>query len=348
MKTTIVSIFCLISFLSFAQKIEIGEIKKIQSKALNEERTYFVSLPENYSNKNFSNQKYPVIYLLDGEKYFNVSTGIVNRLSQGYYPLMPECIVVGIKNTNRSRDLTPTKVANLSYENGGSKKFESFITNELISEVNKTYRTLDFKILIGHSFGGLFAFNTLLKNPTTFNAYIVLDPSLWWDNNVLVNKLEAKLDTINFKSSSLFFANANSKGNQKEPSKQHFAHFEAKKTTLNLFKTTEAKNLNYHYKYYEEEDHGSVVLPSLIDGLRAVFKGYRINVKELIKNPTLLEKNYTDLSNKLGFNLKPQAAYLDRVVNLALKRNEEENAVILNNINKKLYPNNLYLKQKFK
>jgi len=346
MRNLIIYAFCLISFFSQAQKIEIGEIKTKQSKILNEERAYFVSLPENYSNKNFANQKYPVIYLLDGEKFFNVTTGIVQKLSDGFYPLMPECIVVGIKNTNRSRDLTPTKVTALSYENGESKKFESFITEELIPEINKTYRTLDYKILIGHSFGGLFAFNTLLKNPSEFNAYLIIDPSLWWDENVLVKKLENNLKTIDFKGSSLFFANANSKGNQKEPSKQHFAHFEAKKKALELMEVTTPKNLNYHVKFYNDEDHGSVVLPSLIDGLRSIFKGFRINVKELVKNPSILEKQYAILSNNIGFNLKPQSAYIDRVVDLAIKLGKKENAIILNKIHQKQDPNNAYLKEK--
>ncbi|WP_289044468.1 alpha/beta hydrolase-fold protein [uncultured Olleya sp.] len=346
MKAILVFLFCIFSSLSHAQKVEIGELKTIQSKLLGEQREYFVSLPENYLNKNFSNQKYPVIYLLDGEKYFNVTTGITQKLSDGYYPLMPECIVVGIKNTNRSRDLTPTKVTTLSYQNGGSQKFESFIINELIPVINKTYRTIDYKILIGHSFGGLFAFNTVLKNPSTFNAYIILDPSLWWDNNLLVKKLETKLAMIDFSGSSLFFANANSKGNQKNPSKQHFAHFEAKKKALKLMELTIPENLNYHVKYYKDEDHGSVVLPALIDGLRTIFKGYRINVKELVKNPSLLKVQYTILSNTIGFNLKPQGPYIDRVVDLAVKFGEKENAVILNKINQELNPDNTYLKEK--
>ncbi|AUC21344.1 hypothetical protein BTO15_04130 [Polaribacter sejongensis] len=346
MRNIIVFAFCLMSFLSQAQKIEIGEVKTIQSKILDEEREYLVSLPENYSNKNFANQKYPVIYLLDGEKFFNVTTGIVQKLSDGYYPLMPECIIVAIKNTNRSRDLTPTKVTSLSYENGGSKKFESFITEELITKVNQTYRTLDYKILIGHSFGGLFAFNTLLKNPSEFNAYLIIDPSLWWDDNVLVKKLESNLETIDFKGSTLFFANANSKGNQKDPSKQHFAHFEAKRKALQLMEVTAPKNLNYHVKFFNDEDHGSVVLPSLIDGLRTIFNGFRINVKELVKNPSILETQYNLLSKNIGFNLKPQGAYIDRVVDLAIKLKEKENAIILNTIHQKQDPDNVYLKEK--
>ncbi|MEL0652349.1 alpha/beta hydrolase-fold protein [Algibacter sp. TI.3.09] len=347
MRKLIIYTFCLFSFLSQSQNIEIGQIKTIKSKELNEVREYWVYLPENYSNPDFKNQKYPIIYLLDGEKYFHVLSGMVKNQSNGYYPLIPECIVVAIKNTNRSRDLTPTAVSSLSYQNGGADKFEAFISKELIPEINKNYNTLDYKILVGHSFGGLFAINTLLNESRDFNAYIAIDPSLWWDNEVLVKKLERIIKTTDFKSSTLFLANANSIGSQKEPSKQHDAHFIAKKNMLKLIEATSPKSLNFDTKYYKDEDHGSVVLPSLIDGLRSVFKGYRINVKALIKEPSLLDKHFQDLSEKLAFPFKPQAAYLDRVVDLAVKRNEKENAIILNNINKKIYPDNLYLKEKF-
>lgn len=150
---------------------------KIISKVLNEERTYNGYLPEHYNDKNFPNQKYPVIYLLDGEKYFHVVSGLVKNLSNGYYPQILERIVVAVKNTNRSRDLTPTKV-NLPYENVGGDHFELFLQNELIPTISKNYRTLDYKILIGHSFGGLFVINTLLNNSELFNVYVAIDPSL--------------------------------------------------------------------------------------------------------------------------------------------------------------------------
>ncbi|QCE41841.1 alpha/beta hydrolase [Psychroserpens sp. NJDZ02] len=348
MRNLILYTFCLFSMLSLAQNIEIGQVKTLQSTILNEARDYWVYLPENYNNTNFKNQEYPVIYLLDGEKYFHVTSGMVKNLSNGYYPLIPECIVVAIKNTNRSRDLTPTTVDSLSYQNGGADIFETFITDELIPEINKNYNTLDYKILIGHSFGGLFAINSFLKETPQFNAYIAIDPSLWWDNEVLVKKLKNSIPTTDFKRRTLFFANANSIGNQKTPSKQHEAHFTAKKNMIEILEASIAKNLNLNTKYYKDEDHGSVVLPSLIDGLRSVFKGYRINVKELIKNPSLLEQHYQDISKKLGFTIKPQGPYLDRVVELALKRGENENAIILNNINKKTNPDNVHLKNKFK
>lgn len=347
MKYIISCAICLLYFFGQAQKIEIGEIKTIKSTFLDEARAYWVYLPEHYSDKKYKDQRYPVIYLLDGEKYFHVASGIVKNLSSGYYPQMPECIVVAIKNTERSRDLTPTHVSKLSYKSGGSGKFDAFINKELIPEINKNYKTLNFRILVGHSFGGLFTLNTLFKNTKSFNAYVAIDPSLWWDNSILVKELEPILKTKEFTGNTLFFANANSLGNPKKPSKQHFAHFEAKKKLINLVETTIPKNLNYNIKYYEDEDHGSVVLSALVDAFRWVFRGFRINVKELIENPSLLQKHYHDLSTRLGFSFQPQSAYLDRVVNLSVKRETKENINKLHNIIKKLYPENKYLINKY-
>lgn len=345
-KFYLIYILFLITSFSYAQKIEIGTIKTISSSHLNEDREYWVYLPEHYNDERYKEQQYPIVYLLDGEKYFHVTSGIVNNLSKGYYPLMPECIVVAIKNTNRSRDLTPTRVSNLSYENGGAKIFQDFIAKELIPEINKNYRTLDYKILVGHSFGGLFTMNTLIETPNLFNAYIAIDPSLWWDNKFMVKKLDNVLKSMNFKKRTLFFANANSIGNQKNPNKQHYEHFEAKEMAIKKLKIIPI-GLNKFIQYYEKEDHGSVVLPSLIDGFRFVFNDFRVNLKELMKAPSLLQENYQKLSKKLGYKFKPQCAYVDRVVDLSRKRGEKENAKILHQINMVLYPENIYLKNKF-
>lgn len=347
MKSTIVYLMCLFSFFSQAQKIEIGEIKKIQSEYLDEQREYWVFLPEHYSDEKYKEQQYPVIYLLDGEKYFHVVSGIVKNLSNGYYPQMPECIVVAIKNTDRSRDLTPTSNSKSPNKFGGADKFEDFVCQELIPEINRSYKTLDYKILIGHSFGGLFVFNTLLKNTKYFNGYIAIDPSLWWDKEFVVRELKSAVKRTDFKGSTLFFANANSVSGQKNPSKQHYAHAEAKEKAIEIMETTVPENLNSLVKTYANEDHGSVVLPSFIDGLRFVFKGFRIDVKALIKNPSILEQQYQDLSSKLGFVFQPQCAFLDKVVDLSLKKGQKENAEILHAMNKNLYPGNIYIRNKF-
>ena len=46
-------------------------------------------------------------------------------------------------------------------------------------------------VLMGHSFGGLFALSMMASRPALFDAWVAADPSLWWDGGVLVRMLEA-------------------------------------------------------------------------------------------------------------------------------------------------------------
>ena len=99
-------------------------------------------------------------------------------------------IIVAIPNTNRVRDLIPThstkgndgKDYDFYQASGGTDNFLKFITNELAPKIESTYRTFPYRILIGQSFGGLTVLHALCTIPQAFNAYVAIDPSLWWDN----------------------------------------------------------------------------------------------------------------------------------------------------------------------
>ena len=155
-------IMLLSTSISFAQnKLEIllGKEVIIKSKTLNEERIATVFLPVNYDA---SSQKYPVIYLLDARANFQHTTSAVNFLSrQG---IIPQIIVVAIHNIDRTKDFSPVHDERMP-TSGGAEKFLNFVSDELITEINKNYRTSDFSILIGHSFGGTFAVYSLLTKP---------------------------------------------------------------------------------------------------------------------------------------------------------------------------------------
>ena len=141
----------------------------------------------------FSQQKYPVVYLLDGDAHFNSVVGMIQYLSQvNSNNACPEMIVVGISNTDRTRDLTPTKSGDDPFlktmpglavqTSGGGEAFMSFIEKELMPHINSKYPTQPYKILIGHSLGGLTVMNAVINHTKLFNTYIAIDPSMWWDN----------------------------------------------------------------------------------------------------------------------------------------------------------------------
>ncbi|NUM80787.1 alpha/beta hydrolase, partial [bacterium] len=155
--------------------IAIGIRTQIRSKILNENREILISLPEGYSN---NKKPYPVIYLLDAEEHFFHVAGIVEFLSS--QKRIPPMILVGIPNTKRMRDLTPkteTDSLNKFSISGGANLFAEFLEKELLSFIEKNYRTCPYRILAGHSLGGLFAIHAWCAHTRLFNAYLAVSPS---------------------------------------------------------------------------------------------------------------------------------------------------------------------------
>src|SRR5690349_4410151 len=91
-------------------KIVIGKVDSVYSNILKEKRKIWVYVPENLQA---APARYPVLYLLDGDGHFQSVVGMIQQLSQvNGNTVVPEMIVVGIPNTDRTRDLTPTHIAN--------------------------------------------------------------------------------------------------------------------------------------------------------------------------------------------------------------------------------------------
>jgi predicted alpha/beta superfamily hydrolase len=122
-------------------------------------------------------------------------------------------IVVGIPNTERRRDLTgPTRFATdsaIAKDVGGSAAFRRFLRDELIPVVNARYRTTSERTLVGESLAGLFVVETFLTEPSLFQHYIALDPSLWWNAGTLVDSAGTRLATWDSARRTLFLATAN-------------------------------------------------------------------------------------------------------------------------------------------
>lgn len=175
-----------------AKPFVIGQIDEIQSKELNEKRILNIYLPEGYNPKD--TVKYPVIYLLDGsadEDFIHVA-GLVQFSSFEWVNYMPKSIVVGIATVDRRRDFTfPTTIEadKKAYPTTGhSNNFIAFIEKELQPYIQTKYSTNHIRTIIGQSLGGLLATNILFNKPKLFNKYIIISPSLWWDNGSLLNQ----------------------------------------------------------------------------------------------------------------------------------------------------------------
>lgn len=189
-------LFMLLALGVRAQRTEVpapfalGVSETLHSHVLGEDRVLNIALPQGYHPD--SAARYPVIYVLDGsadEDFIHLS-GLVQFASFPWIEWLPPSIVVGISNVDRKRDFThPTTIAEDKLKfptTGGSSAFVRFIGEELVPFIASNYRTNDVRMLIGQSLGGLLASEVLIKDPGLFDRYLIVSPSLWWDDGSLL------------------------------------------------------------------------------------------------------------------------------------------------------------------
>lgn len=251
----------------------IGKIEKLYSKVLGEERTLNIYLPDDYNQADTA--KYPVIYLLDGsadEDFIHIA-GLVQFCSFEWVKQVPKSIVVGIANVDRKRDFTfPSsiqgdKLANPS--SGHSDKFIKFLETELTPQVENKYKTSGHRTLIGESLGGLLASEILLKNTTLFNKYIIVSPSLWWDNGSLLT-LNAAIYTPALKRPTDIYIGVGKEGLTPTTPPR------VMEVDANLLaeKLSAAKNkyLNIKFDYLPAENHGTIMHQAVLNAFRLFSK----------------------------------------------------------------------------
>ncbi len=167
----------------------------IQSTSNGARYTIKVALPENY---NPENQKYATLYVLDGEENFDNVAKQCQKLSS-------DVLVVSIGYAyDRSFDYTPTKA---DHNGGGAEKFMLFIKDELIPKMESDYaadKARASRTILGHSFGGLFVAHAFTKYNSVFGNYLMLSPSLWYDNQILF-RMEQDNRSANNKNRQLVF-----------------------------------------------------------------------------------------------------------------------------------------------
>ncbi len=244
--------------------IVIGKWQEIESKILGETRRIIVGLPDDYESVD---KKYPVLYLLDGPAHFHHTTGLVDFLSGN--DLAPDMIVVAVANTDRTRDMTPPDSESnpmRSPNGGGANNFIRFFDEELVPHIDGKYRTHDFKILVGHSYGGLFAVHTLVHKPDLFDAYVAISPSFQWDNQKLVQQANEFFQKTDSLKKSLYMTSG-SEGNGLTGGVLKMAGI----------LTEHAPNgFNWNQRIMNEESHNSVVYRSTRQGLEFVFKDWAL------------------------------------------------------------------------
>ena len=255
--TTILLLFVIANSLHAQQQIKkisetdfvIGKSVEIQSEALNETRLLNIYLPLSYEAE--LDKTYPVIYLLDGAKdedFIHIS-GIVQFGSFSWISMLPESIVVGIANTDRKRDFTYPSKNKLDQKefptSGKSKRFINFIENELQPFVNSEYRTTKEKTIIGQSLGGLLATEILFTSPNLFDNYIIVSPSLWWDDEKLLDRA-----TKEYVSNKFIYIAGGKEGEVME---------RTAKELFNKLNQKQRSNTNLSYDFMPTKTHGDAL-----------------------------------------------------------------------------------------
>jgi predicted alpha/beta superfamily hydrolase len=190
--------------------IVIGQSYELASSVLHDTRRINVYLPAGYKDPT---KRFAVLYLLDGGEAedFHHITGLAQVAA--FNGATQELIVVGIEGVDRKHDLTyPSKDPRDLKDvptSGGSAAYRRFLVDEVKPWVTARYRTNGHSALIGESLAGLFVAETFLRAPTSFDDYIAISPSLWWDNENLSREAAADLRAGDFKGRQLYLSIGN-------------------------------------------------------------------------------------------------------------------------------------------
>jgi len=333
-------IVCLAAITCAAQEMAPPKPERLEihSKILNEDRVVWVRTPPGYQQ---SKSVYPVVYQTDAPGHVNEIGSTIDFLAE--QGRLPPLIVVGITNTDRTRDLTPSH-ADLKNRDGtvsayptsgGADKFLDFIQAELMPTIEKRYRTAPYRIFSGHSLGALLAIHTLITRPDLFDAYIAVSPSLQWDNESTLQQAQAFFAAHKELKKTLFFSLAN-EGSPPSPMGDAFEQFR---------KTLEAgtpQGFAWVSERYPDEDHGSTVLRAHYAGLRTVFYDWQVprdrKTGLLGGGMTGIEQHYRGLSARFGYPIPVPERTINDLGYQFLGSKDFSEAIAVFDRNVKLYP----------
>jgi uncharacterized protein len=218
-----------------------------------------VALPEDYYT---TIEKYSTVYVLDGEENFDFVARHCQEISERYGVANVVVVSIGY-GQDRSIDYTPTKVSAMT---GGGAQFLDFIEHQLIPRIEQDFNvdtTRTGRVILGHSYGGLFGACVFGVNNTLFGNYLLLSPSIWFDNEVTLELEKAGRDNIKDQHQLVFLGvgEAENSGRMQAPFEAFYQTLRDNYTDIKLSKNRE-KNL----------DHVGSKKPNIIKGLSYYFQ----------------------------------------------------------------------------
>jgi len=287
--------------------IEIGRTIPFVSKVLGETRQISVSLPRDYAT---STERYPVLVVLDGEFEHDIAATIARFYAST--SILPPMVVVGVRNTNRMRDLSTTPAADFTpppeagASAGGADRFLAFLGDELLPYVDRTYRTAPMRVLVGHSLGGLFALHVLDRNPALFTGYVIMEPAVWWNNERELRAARAALQSTRAPRTRAMFVNMQHTGLD---------------TTHWGGDVPMVRELSV-----DGETHASMAATGMLLALRTMFSDFRPSEWRPGTKPIAMLDRYDSLASRVGYAVPiPSSAY-ERTIRMSIHAREFEDA----------------------
>lgn len=336
---------CLIAQTDPVFKPISADIIKLSSKVLGEDRKVYIYAPP--ADTLQPDKRYPVLYVLDGDNHFSLVAEYCRYLSRSDVNVVPEMIIVGIPNTNRTRDLTPTHSI-FGYDgkpdtnpnsrfksSGGGNHFLQFIGAELIPYIDAHYKTQPFKIFAGHSFGGIATINCLLTQPDMFGAYVAISPSFWWDKEYLLRLADEKLKNDRPINKILFYSDAN----EGMPNEKSTFHTDVL-TFDSIITQRKIAGLDHKYVHYPEESHMTEPVKAYYDALRFIFRQWELPQTDLQSlNAAVVKQYYQQLSQRYGYAITPPEVSISNIaMDLIAEYGALDNAISLLEMNTRNYP----------
>ena len=282
-----------------AQQLSLDE-HVLNSKILNEEQKISVYLPEAYGEN--PDHRYPVLYALDGKYYKHMVSAVIARFYSDW--LIPETIVVTIDNENRIRDYTPTPHATADVLSGKADVFLDYIEKELIPFVDSSYKTSEFRILQGHSLGGLLSLYTVQARPELFTAHYAFSPSLHWGDNKTVEKIITYLSSREALQQFIYMNLGD------EIVKSEYESRNAMRASFlrlqTFFKEQSISGLRVKSEVLQSLPHAATNITGLVNATNELYRYWVLPFDAMERGPEAITEHYEKLSSDLYQEVKPR------------------------------------------
>ena len=240
----------------------------VQSEVLGSERIVTVRLPAGYEEE--PDRRFPVVYLLDGgpDQDFDHIAGIVQSRDMNW--TFERFILVGVQSVDRRHYFAPPAIDPAPYvealgaEPGGTFEYRNFLRDELMPMVDARFRTNGHDAVIGESLAALFVVETLLEEPTLFEDYIAISPSIWWEEMKYGREASGYLSRFpeDGVERRLYLTVAN----------EGVWHREGAERLVDALRDGAPDNLRWTFVPVEDrETHGSIFHPMALDAFRTLY-----------------------------------------------------------------------------